>query len=155
MKKLLLPTTTAALLCLFGSRLNAPAQSNVGLQNRFHAFASANSSVLTNSQTKTVNSESVPVYRDRGMGFFATFFGTNATAATVTFKFDVTYDGTNWTTIQPFVWGATLNSTNPVVAYTNLPSTALDNARGIRLASIQNSHTNSIIVSNVVATVFP
>jgi hypothetical protein len=104
----------------------------------------------TNGQTVTVLTSGVDVRQGRGMAILPYFVGlTDPTAANTTFHFDVSYDGTNWTTTSPFSLAVTHNSTTPVRGYTNWNATLLANVAKIRLRSVVNGGTNTIYVTNV------
>lgn len=105
--------------------------------------------VLTNGQTLTLPNTALwdAIAGHRGEGLFLLAVATNTTSATVTAKCDVTPDGTNYTTTGRFPLSVTLNSTSPVMNYTNYDYWSLDNCKKLALTSLANGHTNSVTVS--------
>ncbi len=71
-----------------------------------------------------------------------------AGAGTITFGWNLSVDGTNWTTTLPLTLALAANSTNTVTGYTNVPGSWLDNTRYIRLDSMASTSTN--VVTNIV-----
>lgn len=131
-----------------------PALAQSGLQTRYGKFTGY--LCVTNAQAPTIGvATKAAVWRDRGMAFYATIVSTNAATANVTFRFDVSYDGTNFTTGSPLVWNVPLNGTTAVVAYTNILKDVLDNSRYIELTSISNAHSAPIYVTNCYWSIFP
>ncbi len=65
-----------------------------------------------------------------------------AGAGTFTFGWNISVDGTNWTTTLPLTLALACNGTNTVTGYTNVPGSWLDNARYIRLDSMACTSTN-------------
>ena len=99
--------------------------------------------------TGTITSPALPVRGSEGLGFVGTFKLSGTGTSNVTFKFDVSTDGENWTTNQPFSSGAiAANGTTSVRAYWNFSptdSTELRNIQYIRLATVQNENTPSTL----------
>jgi hypothetical protein len=131
------------------------------IQTRWKYFTNAAgtgpyaSVIVTNATAPTINSPAVALYRGRGLAIMPTFIGTNAGTANVILAFNVSADGTNWSTTTPFSYTLPMNGTTAVIGYTNFPSTLLDNVAYLRLAYISNAHTANITVSNVTWSVFP
>ena len=111
--------------------------------------------VSTNSATLTVNSTGVTVYPDRGMAVFPSFTGLGAGTSNLTFAFDVSYDGTVWSTTGPLSYTVAMNGTNPVVGYFLIPKTSLDNVKKIRLKSIANANASNATLTSVTWAVVP
>ena len=138
-----------------------PAAAQVGTVPRWNAGATNNPSFLTapvtvtNGTTLTIASNAVPVQRGRGMAILPLFVMAGADAGTLTFKWNVSYNGTNWTTTTPLVMTSTCNGTTAVMDYTNFLADRLDNVRFIRLAAITGSTGAVATVSNVAWSVFP
>jgi hypothetical protein len=104
----------------------------------------------------------VPLYKDRGMAFFPCLYGTNAGTANVAFLgqygYILKYWGattTNWTTTTPFNYTVPMNGTTVVTGYTNIIRDGCDNFQLFKLTQITNGHTASVVVSNMVTSVFP
>jgi hypothetical protein len=93
--------------------------------------------------TSNVVTKAVAVRQNRGLAIMPEFKILSASTANLTFTFDVSRDGTNWSTTGPFVWVIAANGTTLVRGYTNLPPTALDNINWIRLTSVANAATNT------------
>jgi hypothetical protein len=69
-------------------------------------------------------------------------------------KFDLSADGTTWTTTLPLTNSVTMNGTNRVVGYTLFAPSVLDHMRYIRLAQIVNANTNIITINSIKASQF-
>lgn len=110
---------------------------------------------LTNAQTVTYNSAALYVRKNQGLAIMPWIASSDAANGAVTFTFDVSADGTNYTTSTPFTYAPTLNGTTSVIGYTNWSSTILNNVRYIRLRSIANAHTNTIYCTNLYYSYWP
>jgi hypothetical protein len=108
------------------------------------------------STTSTVTTDPVEVRGDQGVGFVAKFVLDGPSTGNVTLHYNVSADGTNWTTTKPFNSGAiAANGTNSVTAYYNFgptDSSELRNIRYIKLAEVQNAATNAVSLQNVWST---
>jgi hypothetical protein len=108
------------------------------------ALTPSTNSVATNS-IAAVTTPAIPVRGSEGVGFVAKFKLGAADTNNVVFKYDVSADGTNWTTTQPFSSGnIPANGTNSVVQFfTFTPTTTppLRNVNYIRLGTVQNANT--------------
>jgi hypothetical protein len=158
MKKHLLRIVAAVILLLTIICLVTPpvvAQQNLTpFPPRTNAFTSV-PSFVAGSATSNVLSQAVGVWPGRGMAVFPYFAGTNASTANVIFAFTVSYDGTNWSTTTPILLTNAMNGTTAVRGFHHIPASSLDNVRAIRLQTIQNAHTASVFVTNVVWSVYP
>lgn len=123
------------------------------LPTTYGYFTVATNLTLTNAQTYTVNSAGVDVRQGRGLVIMPYFAGTDTTSADCVFKFALSADGTNYTTTTPLSFTNSLNSATAVRGYYFFTPLQLDNVYKIRLTSIQNAHTNSIVVTNVLWSV--
>lgn len=99
--------------------------------------------------TATVTSDTLSVRGSEGIGFmFVTKLSGTGTAG-VTFAFDVSADGTTWTTNQPFTTGAVAaTGTTSVVSFVNFsPDDAIElrNIQYIRLSKVTNANTPSTL----------
>lgn len=126
--------------------------SAAGYEPNFHAAVDIPSAptVIAASSTSNIVTSPITVRQGSGQAFFATINHTNASTATATFHFDVSYDGSTFTTTQPLKFAVVGNGTTAVVGYTNFPPSVLDNVRQIKLSAIQNAHTAALFVTNVV-----
>jgi hypothetical protein len=105
---------------------------------------------VTNGQTLSVNTKPFALRQGKGLAVLPYQVGTNTSTADEVYRFEVTADGTNYTTTGPLRATNALNSTTAVRGYTLFPTAALDSIRAVKLVSIQNYHTNTITVTNVV-----
>jgi len=96
------------------------------------------------SSTNAVTSAAIPVPQGKGIAFWPAAKGTNAATALVTYKFELTYDGTNYTTTTPLQVGVSLTGTTAALGFTNVPPTFLTGVRAIKLTSVVNAHTSGI-----------
>ena len=117
--------------------------------NQSDAISVAASVTVTNATTLTIASNSIPVVSGRGMAFLTSYTGAGAATDNLTFKFNVSHDGTTWTTSTPITATQALNGTNAVVGYFLIPPTTLDHVNYIRLASIANAATNNCSITSV------
>lgn len=106
-------------------------------------------SIVTTTATSNVLSAPITVRQGRGLAIFPHFAGTNAGTANVIFRFAVSYDGTNWSTTTLNVTNA-MSGTTAVRGFENLKPDVLANVRAIRLENINNAHTASVFITNVV-----
>jgi hypothetical protein len=113
---------------------------------------------LTNNQTLIYTAGSTNTYiktirQNQGLGLFLAVWQTNSVASTTTnytVRFDVTGDGTTWTSGTngrwPITWTVSLAglgaSTN--VFWTNLPATLVSNFRKIQMTSPTTTASNNI-----------
>lgn len=109
--------------------------------------------IATAAATNT-SALSKPVYvrQGKGISFLPYCAGTNSATANTWYFFDVTADGTNWSTTMPLQGSVALNGTTGSRGYILFDYSELDNVRAIRLAQITNAHTATIWVTNVVAS---
>jgi hypothetical protein len=115
----------------------------------------ASGTALTNEVAVVLNStNTVNLYRDRGLSMVVSVGTTNASSSPVTVWLDVSADGTNWTTTGPVVWSFTLSGTN-AIAWTNFPKAALDNMRRVRVATLSNGHSGFVWVTNLWWSIIP
>ncbi len=134
---------TLIILTLFAALASPPAHAQ---ENPFKvtALTPSTNSVSTNS-TATVTTPAIQVRGSEGIGFVAKFKLGAADTNNVVFKYDVSADGTTWTTTQPYSSGnIPANGTNSVVQFfTFTPTTSppLRNVKYIRLGTVQNANT--------------
>jgi hypothetical protein len=128
-----------------------PAQAQV-TGNTFGTFDNV-PALMTASSTSNVVSTGVSVRQGKGMAIMPYFVDTNSTAANLIFKFNVSYDGTNWGTTLPILITNALNGTTAVRGFFNIPPDTLNNVRQLRLQSIVNGQTNTVWITNVVWSV--
>lgn len=105
----------------------------------------------SNAQTTITSDRFVPNGL-AGFGVMPTFSGSGAGANLVTFLFQTSHDGTNWTTTFPFSATFTANGTNTVIGYFNVRADASNgpaNARYVRLGAVSNTNTNAVTISDL------
>mgnify|MGYP001585627233 CR=1 FL=1 len=107
---------------------------------------------ITNGVTLSVNGPGFNLHPDRGLAVLPAFSADAADTSTVTFAFDVSHDGSTWTTTGGITGTGTLNGTNAVRNLILLAPTALDNVKQVRLRSVQNGGTNTVTVTAVVGS---
>jgi hypothetical protein len=102
---------------------------------------------IVGSTASNLTSTAILVRQNRGIAIFPSVTPCVAGSANVTFKFNVSYDGTNYTTHNPLtilVGTASTNSSGVVLAYTNFPIACLDNARYLKLTAVQNGFASDV-----------
>lgn len=109
--------------------------------------------VIGASSTSNINAGAISVRKDRGLALFPQVNSTNSSTAAITFLFDVSYDGSNYNTANSLSFVVAQNGTTAAIGYTNFSPVLLNNVRSLRLKSIQNAHTASCFVSNVIWSV--
>lgn len=145
MKKFIASTVLA--LITFMLALSLPAQVTVNTTGTFDTAASV---VVTNATTRTLTSTAVNVRPRGGIAIVPQFACSGVdTTGTIVCKFDVSVDGSTWSTTGPLSTTTTLNGTNTVIAYYVIAETSLSHAQKIRLRSIQNTGTNDVTVASV------
>lgn len=147
---------TFCTLAFFAS-LAPPACAQVGLVPRTTTLTNI-PGVIAASFSSNVNSGVFPIYKGRGFSAFAKTAGTNAaliSGVTNTITFDVSFDGTNWSTAAPLALVSVFNGTTAVTGWTNFPPALVDNVRYGRVRTIYNGHTNSLFVSNIWVSITP
>jgi hypothetical protein len=120
-------------------------------QDVVYSSATVNLSATTvpANATTTVTSDAMRVRGNQGIAILPTFNLAGSGTNQVTFKFDVSHDGSTWTTVSPFTYAVSANGTNTVRGFANFgpaTSASLNNIRYLRLSSIQvdNASTNSV-----------
>jgi hypothetical protein len=114
-------------------------------------IGAVNAASVTNIASPATNAgpRLVSIPPGQGVGFFTTLGTTNlGTAHNVTFIFETTVDGTNFTTGTNFSYALALNGMTRVAGFTNINATTLNNARGIRIRQIFNDNTNVTYITN-------
>jgi hypothetical protein len=108
------------------------------------------------------NSLKLTLRQDHGLSVFASITASNSTATAcavlpVTFGFDISPDGTNFTAgtfpglAPPLTFTANLvvpaSSTNTYIYWTNYPATVLNNLRAVQCTSCTNAYTNGVKIN--------
>ncbi len=138
---------------LSGLCLTASAQ--VGLTPRTNVFSGTTGLTINNATTATVNSTAVPVYKARGLAIMPEFAAVSSSVSNVTFNFTVSADKVKWTTAPVLSYTLPLTGTTPVIGFTNLPPSLVDNVQWIRCSTIVNGSTANVVITNVLYSVYP
>jgi len=105
------------------------------------------------STTAAVTTPAIQVRGSDGLAFLAKFVLDGPSTGNVTFHYNVSADGTNWTTTKPLNSGAiAANGTNAVTAYWNFSPTdsaELRNVKYLKLSEVQNAATNAVTLQNL------
>jgi len=113
------------------------------------ATVTTSTSTVAANTTADVTSGTLSPRGSEGLGFVAKIKLSGTGVAGVVFGFDVSVDGTTWTTTQPFTSGTiTATGTTSVVHFWNFSpydSTELRNVRYLRLTKVTNSNTPSTL----------
>lgn len=105
--------------------------------------------VISSSATSNVVSTAVNVRQGRGIAILPYFAAAGASTDDIILNFEVSADGTNWTTTSAFSITNTFNGTTAVRGFHLLSAAQLDNVRQIRLQSIVNGYAGNAWVTNV------
>jgi hypothetical protein len=119
---------------------------------RIGSFTTLSTNQVAASTTATVTSDAVPLAPGKGIGIWPTFVTDGASTGNVTFQFGLSRDGTTWTTTAPITATVPATGTTSVRGFVNLSpyaSTSLNNARYLRLQSINNAATNVLTVTSI------
>jgi len=138
------------LLCLVLLLAAASAQAQVPASGVRTLVLSTN--VAAESAQTTITSDRFVPNGVTGFGVVPTFSGAGAGTAAVTLLFQVSADGTNWTTTFPISATFAANGTNTVRGYFNVDATGTNgpaNARYLRLGAVSNTNTNAVTFSAV------
>lgn len=109
--------------------------------------------------TATIAGAAVKVRGNQGIAVLPQYNLTGAGTGNVTFYFQASADGTNWTTVSPWSYILPASGTSTVRGYINLApvystsaSPALNNVRFIRLNTVSNDTANTGSVTNLTFT---
>ena len=142
-----------ALMALVLVAMVLPAQAADTFQpNRYDNVLTNGVTTVTNAATATVAGKPFTLRQGQGFGVFTTFVGTNAGTANMITKWDVSYDGTTYTTTQPLRATNAMNNTTAVRGWTWFSPQQVDGVRTIKLTGIGNEHTASLLVTNVIVS---
>jgi hypothetical protein len=134
----------------------ADVQAQQGLATRYYptGFAPAGL-VVTNGTALVLASNAVPVWRDRGLAIAVKLHGAGASTANVGLWLNPSHDNTNFSNTNPIQIPIACNGTNPVIFYTNLSKTLLDNVRSVQLTTATNACTNNVTFDWIIPSVYP
>lgn len=116
--------------------------------NTTGTLTSVDTGVATNG-VATVTSSSVDVPHGRALAFVPEFKLAGAGTGNVVFTFQVTIDGTDWTTSSGLSHTVAANGTTTVRSLYLLDPTELAAVKAIRLSQISNA-ANAVVLTNIV-----
>lgn len=103
-------------------------------------FTNATSFSLTNGQYLAVTSGGTDVIRQNtGESIFASVTTTNAAATSATLYFDVTADGTNYTTFHPFALTIPTPGVGTFIGWSNYSTLVMNNVRNVKFTAATNA----------------
>lgn len=114
------------------------------------------SGLLTLSNTNVVSTASTPFAVPQGAPFILqpAFSAAGVGNSNVVFSFNVSGDGTHYSTTLPFSVTIAANGTTNVVGYTNVPASVLSGVQWIRCDQIQTTQTNLVTITAIYASWF-
>lgn len=102
--------------------------------------------------TATVTSQAFRPNSLTGFTIMPNFNLSGTGTSNVTFNFQVSPDGTNWSTVTPFSYAIAATGTTPAVGYCNFPIQTSGSGSGnvayVRLATVTNANTPSTLTIN-------
>lgn len=113
----------------FGTLTNLPT-----LMTNINATAGA----ATTSNTTCI----IEVQQGKSLNLWTYFAMGGACASNLLMNIQATPDGTNYTTTTPHQLKVLMNGTTAVLGWTNIPATALEGCRYLKISSIVNQSTN-------------
>ena len=132
-KKVVSPLAVLAILAV----LAMPAQAQ-----RSGSFTPFTSNVAYNSTSNGVGT-AVSVLQGQSLTIWPRIHCSTNSTATMTFSFNVSPDGSNWTTTLPIAVTATANGKSTVMTFSNVASSAIAGVKQIRLDQVINGDTNT------------
>lgn len=103
--------------------------------------------VIAAGATSNVTSTAVSVLQGKGLSFLPTFAATGASVSNAVFSFQVSADGTTYTTTTPLTLTVTHNGTTTVTGWALWDPTELNHVAWIKLVSVQNTHGTQAITN--------
>lgn len=137
--KTFLALLTAAIGLVFG--LAVPSAHAQVTPRNVIALTLSTSTAAANTTT-VVTSQAIELKPGAGFAVIPSFKLAGAGTDNITFNFQVSADGTTWTTTTPFTYTEAANGTTTVVGFKNFgPTNGADNVLYVRLASVTNAST--------------
>lgn len=127
-----------AALTLFA--VGAQAQGNYRSTGLLSSTATVTAAATTNYATAAYTIDTTK-WDELGLTLSFKLGAATANSSNVVVTFSKSTDNVKWTTVGDFVWTVAANSTNEVVAYTNLD---METVGYLRLDSINNQNTNAM-----------
>lgn len=124
-----------AMVCM-AIAMSLPAQAQV-YPTTYSSFTGIQASV-TNAASIIPTNAIVQLRSNQGIAILPTLAMTAANISNVVFTFNVSADGTNYSTSAPLTYTMTMNGTNILTGYKLFPPTELNNVRYLKLSTIAN-----------------
>lgn len=96
--------------------------------------------VVAANTTSNVTSTAVSVPQGKGLSFMPTFAATGSSVSNAVFSFQVSADGTTYTTTTPLTLTVVQNGTTTVTGWQLWDPTELNHVAWIKLVSVQTTH---------------
>ena len=96
--------------------------------------------VVAANTTSNVTSTAVSVPQGKGLSFIPTFAATGSSISNAVFSFQVSADGTTYTTTTPLTLTVVQNGTTTVTGWQLWDPTELNHVAWIKLVSVQTTH---------------
>ncbi len=96
--------------------------------------------VVAANTTSNVTSTAVAVPQGKGLSFIPTFAATGSSVSNAVFSFQVSADGTTYTTTTPLTLTVVQNGTTTVTGWQLWDPTELNHVAWIKLVSVQTTH---------------
>lgn len=138
-----------ALLCMVAAFALAAPSSQAQVTSTTYGTLTQVPGAVTNATTVSTNSGAIRVWKNQGVAILPAFTGLGASTANVTFTFNVSADGTNYTTTGPLTYVVALNGSTAVLGYKLFLPTDVNNVQYLRLSSIQNAATNGMTIQGI------
>ncbi len=137
----------AVILAAFAFLLLTTSQAQI-VPNNTGTLTSVTTGVATNDVV-TVTSSAVDVPQGRALAFIPEFKMGGAATGNTVWTFQVSIDGTDWTTSSGLSHTVAANGTTTVRSYYLLDPTELAAVRKVRLSQISNA-ANAAVLTNIV-----
>ena len=115
---------------------------------------SLSASTVATSTTATITSQAFTIKPGSGFAVVPNFQLSGSDTANVTFNFQVSLDGTTWTTTTPFTYAEASTGVTPVIGFKNfaapITGAGADNILYCRLDSVTNGSASRTVTINSV-----
>jgi hypothetical protein len=108
-------------------------------------------SAATNTTVTSTSGTALTIRPGQALALSPYFAGTQGGTSNVVFGFNVSVDGTNYTTTPPgnFLFTNSANGTTGVIGLHQIPASNLFGIQKIRFDSLATTQTNGIFVTNI------
>ena len=103
--------------------------------------------VVAANTTSNVTSTAVSVPQGKGLSFIPTFAATGSSISNAVFSFQVSADGTTYTTTTPLTLTVVQNGTTTVTGWQLWDPTELNHVAWIKLVSVQTTHDTQALTN--------